>query len=53
MSKIRYWYHPESDSLWTSNVDEIARGDGLVEELSKEEYEAIQDKQELKPKKHR
>jgi len=37
---MRYWYHPESDCLWTGpdSTDECARGDVLVEELDEQEY---------------
>ncbi len=42
---IRYFYHPESDSLFTTNDDTRPIGDGLVEELSKEQFEALALKQ--------
>jgi hypothetical protein len=41
---VRYWYHPESDSLWASNKDENAKGGdaALVEELTHQEYLTMQ-----------
>lgn len=41
MAFLRYWYHPESDSLWTSRKDELENSDGFVEELTYAEYEKI------------
>lgn len=35
---MRYWYHPESDSLWSSEKDELLNSDGFVEEISYNEY---------------
>lgn len=37
----RYFYHPESNSLFTTFGDEPS-SDGLVEEISKDEYERIE-----------
>lgn len=37
-NKVRYWFHPESDSLWTTNDGSQPENDGLVEELSATEY---------------
>lgn len=34
---MRYWYHPESDTVWASMKDE-KDSDGLVEEISKERH---------------
>ena len=37
---MRYFYHAESSSLWTEEDDSVDHeGDGLVIELTKEEYE--------------
>jgi hypothetical protein len=40
---MRYWFHPESDSLFTGK-DEENFDDGLVVELTKEEYEELKEK---------
>lgn len=41
-SSIRYFYHPESDCLFTTNNGSDGRkGDGLCEELSREQYAAL------------
>lgn len=42
---VRYFYHPESDSLFTTNDDTRPIGDGLVEELSKEQFEEMAKRQ--------
>lgn len=44
----RYWYHPESDSLFTTADDEpeIARFDPMTEELTEADYRRIQWRQE-------
>lgn len=41
---MRYFYHPESDSLWVEEK-ELAHTDGLVEEISYEEYLKLKTKQ--------
>jgi hypothetical protein len=38
---VRYFYHPESNSLFTTLDDIRPIGDGLVEELSKERFDEI------------
>lgn len=38
MTFKRYWYHPESDSVWSSTKDEILDSDGLVEEIDFAQY---------------
>jgi len=42
---MRYYYHPESSCLFTSEQNEVDKGDGLVEELTCEEYCRIQRQQ--------
>lgn len=38
---LRYFYHPESDSFWTQDINDPAEPceDGHVVELTKEQYE--------------
>lgn len=44
---MRYWYHPESDSLWTTEEDGFeAPTDGLVEEIDEAEYNRLKGLQE-------
>lgn len=43
---MRYWYHPESDCLFTTQTDEeaekvLTQGDGLVEEIDYEKYKEL------------
>lgn len=48
---MRYWYHPESDTLWSgrNHIDEKAEpGSELVEELSRTEYMNIWRKQNVR-----
>lgn len=41
---MRYFYHPESDSLWTQEDHEpVEVGDGLSHEITKERYELLKD----------
>jgi hypothetical protein len=47
MAFKRYWYHPESDALWSSNKDELLNSDGLVEEITYTEYEELKRKKEI------
>jgi hypothetical protein len=42
---IRYFYHPESDSLFTTTDGSRPTGDGLVEELDESQYRDIERKQ--------
>jgi hypothetical protein len=44
----RYFYHPESDMVWSEDLpeDQFPHTDGLVEELSRIEYEQMLVKQE-------
>lgn len=39
---MRYFYHPESESLWAQEDDEDVNSDGLVEEIDKETYLRLQ-----------
>lgn len=42
---MRYWYHPESDSLFTTPDSEDA-GDPQVDEITEADYRRIQWRQE-------
>jgi hypothetical protein len=42
---MRYFYHPESDSLWEQKDNEPFPNDGLVMEISMEEYQHIKSQQ--------
>lgn len=39
MCATRYWFHPESEALWSTENGGATKCDGLVEELSKEEFD--------------
>lgn len=43
-NEVRYWYHPESDSLFTTQPGEDRPGDPLVEQLTEEEYASVRDR---------
>jgi hypothetical protein len=38
MPCVRYWWHPESDSLWITDDGEQVESDGFVEELTADEH---------------